>query len=114
MFDTEAEVSVKLFIDFANKKQNRHVEIYLTDNSSAPEKYVRKQIQKGMNEVIKLFFCSFFFFFFFFWFSVNSSQEEIDYICGESSQNQCLIKPIKIAQEPEKLTLQRYEMIINV
>jgi hypothetical protein len=51
MFDTEAEVCVKLFLDFAYKKQNRHVEIYLTDNGPATERAVRKQIQKGMAEV---------------------------------------------------------------
>ena len=51
IFDTEADTAVKLFTDFANRKQNRHVEIYLTDNSSAPERVVRKQIQKGMAEV---------------------------------------------------------------
>ena len=51
IFDTEADIAVKLFTDFANRKQNRHVEIYLTDNGSGPEKVVRKQIQKGMAEV---------------------------------------------------------------
>ncbi|XP_076466964.1 uncharacterized protein LOC143298129 [Babylonia areolata] len=50
IFDTEADTAVKLFTDFANRKQNRHVEIYLTDNGSAPERVVRKQIQKGMVE----------------------------------------------------------------
>ncbi|XP_070190368.1 uncharacterized protein [Littorina saxatilis] len=50
IFDTEADTAVKLFTDFANRKQNCHVEIYLTDNGSAPERVVRKQIQKGMAE----------------------------------------------------------------
>ena len=58
IFDTEADIAVKLFTDFANRKQNRHVEIYLTDNGTGPEKVVRKQIQKGMAEVSCLFFHS--------------------------------------------------------
>ena len=56
IFDTEADTAVKLFTDFANRKQNRHVEIYLTDNGSSAERVVRKQIQKGMAEV-SLFVC---------------------------------------------------------
>lgn len=52
LFDNESETCVKLFTDFANRKQNQHVEIYLTDNSMVPERVVRKQIQQGMTEVL--------------------------------------------------------------
>lgn len=50
LFDSEDDTCVKLFTDYANRKQNCHVEIYLTDNGMAPERVVRKQIQKGMAE----------------------------------------------------------------
>lgn len=49
--DNELDTAVRLFTDFANRKQNRHTEIFLTDNSIILERVVRKQIQKGMAEV---------------------------------------------------------------
>ncbi|XP_025098007.1 LOW QUALITY PROTEIN: dynein gamma chain, flagellar outer arm-like [Pomacea canaliculata] len=48
--DNELDTAVRLFTDFANRKQNRHTEIFLTDNSIILERVVRKQIQKGMAE----------------------------------------------------------------
>ncbi|BFZ10055.1 hypothetical protein BsWGS_13094 [Bradybaena similaris] len=50
LFDTDAEIAVKVFQDFSTKKQINYQTVMLTDNSATDEKAVKKQILKVMAE----------------------------------------------------------------
>ncbi|XP_052089132.1 uncharacterized protein LOC127725852 isoform X10 [Mytilus californianus] len=50
LYQFETEMAYKVFIDYANKKQNKPVIKTLTENTAATEKAVKRIIQKGMNE----------------------------------------------------------------
>ncbi|XP_053397319.1 dynein axonemal heavy chain 5-like isoform X6 [Mercenaria mercenaria] len=50
MYTREAEVAVKMFNDFSYKKQNKTLQVSITDNNPNTERTARKYIQKGMAE----------------------------------------------------------------
>lgn len=51
LYVREAEVAVKMFNDFAYKKQSKTLQVSITDNNTNTERTARKYIQKGMAEV---------------------------------------------------------------
>lgn len=51
LYQFETEMAYKVFIDYANKKQNKPVIKTLTENTAATEKAVKRIILKGMTEV---------------------------------------------------------------
>ncbi|CAG5121560.1 unnamed protein product, partial [Candidula unifasciata] len=50
LFDTQAEMTVKIFQDFSTKKQINYLTIMLADNSTIQEKAVKRHILKAMAE----------------------------------------------------------------
>ncbi|KAL4232681.1 hypothetical protein ACF0H5_007369 [Mactra antiquata] len=50
LYTREAEVAVRMFTDFANRKQNKTLQVSITDNNANTERTARKYIQKGMAE----------------------------------------------------------------
>lgn len=51
LYTREADVALKLFNDFANKKQNKTLQISVTDNNTNTERTTRKYLQRAMAEV---------------------------------------------------------------
>jgi hypothetical protein len=51
LYKFETEMAYKVFMDYANKKQNKPIIKTLTENTAATEKAVKRIIQKGMTEV---------------------------------------------------------------
>ncbi|XP_060567478.1 dynein axonemal heavy chain 5-like [Ruditapes philippinarum] len=50
LYTREAEVALKMFNDFSYKKQNKTLQVSVTDNNPNTERTARKYLQKGMAE----------------------------------------------------------------
>ena len=51
LYTTEADIAVKIVVDFSNKKQIKLLQVSITDNNPNTERTARKCIQKAMEEV---------------------------------------------------------------
>jgi len=51
LYSREAEMALKMFTDFANRKQTKTLQVSITDNNQNTERTARKHLQKAISEV---------------------------------------------------------------
>ena len=59
LYKQEGDTAIRLFTDFANRKQNKFLTLAISDNNPSSERTARKYIQKAMAEVRVIFLYNF-------------------------------------------------------